>query len=98
MKLTLSKDATRFLRQERAYLERFNPRAADVVIRQLRRAFRLLADHPMAGAEYSLLSGRRRFVSGDYVVDYRIGPKGITVSHIRHGRQPAPELEKDEDS
>lgn len=97
MKLTLSKNAIRFIRQERAYLERFNPHAAEAVVKQLQRAFRLLAEYPMAGEEYTVLPGRRRFVSGDYVVDYRIGPKGITVSHIRHGRQMAPELEKDGD-
>lgn len=97
MKLTLSKNAIRFIRQERAYLERFNPHAADMVVKQLRRSFRLLADYPMAGVEESILPGRRRFVSGDYVIDYRVGRQGIMVSHIRHGRQMTPELEKDED-
>ncbi len=97
MRFTLSKNAIRFIRQERAYLERFNPHAAEAVVKQLQRAFRLLAEYPMAGEEYTVLPGRRRFVSGDYVVDYRIGPRTITVSHIRHGRQMAPELEKDQD-
>ncbi|MGF9562580.1 type II toxin-antitoxin system RelE/ParE family toxin [Neorhizobium sp. JUb45] len=97
MKLRLSKNAIRFIRQEHAYLERFNPHAAEAVVLQLQKAFRLLADHPMAGVEESILPGRRHFVSGDYVISYRIGPKGLTVSYIRHGRQIAPDLEKDED-
>ena len=97
MKLTLSKNAIGFIRQERTYLERFNPHAAEAVVKQLQRAFQLLTQYPMAGEEYTLLPGRRRFVSGDYVIDYRIGRQVLTVSHIRHGRQMAPELEKDGD-
>ncbi|CLR14543.1 Uncharacterised protein [Mycobacterium tuberculosis] len=44
-----------------------------------------------------MLVGRRRFVSGDYVIHYRIEGTTIAVSHIHHGRQIVPELGKDPD-
>jgi len=97
MKVILSKDAGRFLRRERSYLEQFNPRAAMAVMRQLRAALRLLGEFPRAGGDLEALGGRRRFVSGDYIIHYRVGKSAIYVSHIRHGRQEPLELEKDSD-
>jgi len=44
-----------------------------------------------------MLEGRRRFVSGDYVIDYRISGGFLEVSHIRHGRQLPPDLDAGED-
>lgn len=96
MKIKLSSSAGEFLRRERNYLEHFNPRAASAVLRQLRAALRLLEDYPQAGGPHPALDGRRRFVSGDYVIDYRIRGGRLEVSHIRHGRQLPPDLEADD--
>jgi plasmid stabilization system protein ParE len=96
MRIELSKNAAAFLRQERLYLEQFNPRAAANVLLQLRKALRFLADYPKAGSPYNPLDGRRRYVSGDYVIDYRIDAMRIAVSHIRHGRQLSPDLPRDD--
>jgi plasmid stabilization system protein ParE len=98
MRIKLSKDAGIFLKSEQRYLEQFNPRAADTVLRQLRAALRLLADYPQAGSPHPALEGRRRFVSGDYVIDYRIAGRLLEVSHIRHGRQLPPDLDRDDDT
>lgn len=98
MRVKLSKDAGLFLKSEQRYLEHFNPRAAEAVLRQLRAALRLLAEYPQAGNPYDLLQGRRRFVSGDYVIDYRIRGKFLEVSHIRHGRQMPPDLDAEGDA
>jgi plasmid stabilization system protein ParE len=96
-KIVLSKDAGDYLRQEHVYLARFNPRAADRVVRELWSAFRMLAGHPQAGVAVSQLDGRRRYVSGAYIITYRVEPNAIQISYIRHGRQLPPELEKDDD-
>lgn len=95
MKVILSKKAGRFLRQERAYLEQFNPRAAMAVMRQLRASLRLLGEFPRAGGDLQALEGRRRLVSGAYIIHYRVEKSAVYVSHIRHGRQEPLELEKD---
>ncbi|WJH39408.1 type II toxin-antitoxin system RelE/ParE family toxin [Aliirhizobium terrae] len=97
MRVRLSKNAGLFLKSERDYLEHFNPRAAEAVLRQLRAALRLLKDYPQAGSPHAALDGRRRFVSGDYVIDYRIRGSMLEVSHIRHGRQLPPDPDDDKD-
>lgn len=97
MRIKLSKDASLFLRSEQRYLEQFNPRAAENVLRQLRASLRLLAEYPQAGNPNATLEGRRRLVSGDYVIDYQVTGRVVEVSHIRHGRQLPPAMEKDAD-
>jgi plasmid stabilization system protein ParE len=97
MRVKLSKNAGLFLKREHNYIQHFNPRAADAVLRQLRAALRLLKDYPQAGSPHAALDGRRRFVSGDYVIDYRIRGPVLEVSHIRHGRQLPPDPDADED-
>ena len=67
------------------------------MLRQLRASLRLLIEYPEAGRPHGALDGRRRFVSGDYVIDYRIVGRLVEVSHIRHGRQLPPALEEDVD-
>lgn len=96
MRIKLSKNASQFLRDEHRYLSQFNPRAADNVLRQLRAALRIISEYPQAGRGDGPLDGRRRYVSGDYVIDYRVTARLVEVSHIRHGRQ-LPPLEKDPD-
>src|SRR4051812_5980272 len=98
MRIKLSRDAGLFLRAEQRYLEQFNPRAAHAVLRQLRSSLRFLGEQPRAGSVHPVLQGRRRFVSGDYVIDYRIDGATVWISHIRHGRQLPPELENETES
>jgi plasmid stabilization system protein ParE len=97
MKLVLSRNATEFLRHEKTYLDEVNPHAADAAIRGLRKALRFLRDQPRAGSPHPSLAGRRRFVAGPYVIDYRIDAQELHISHIRHGRQDQPEFEADDD-
>jgi plasmid stabilization system protein ParE len=96
-KIVLSKEAGDYLRQERLYLARFNARTADTTIRLLWSAFRMLAGLPQAGSVVSHLPGRRNYVAGAYIITYRVEPDAILISHIRHGRQQAPDLDRDDD-
>ncbi|MBO9097823.1 MULTISPECIES: type II toxin-antitoxin system RelE/ParE family toxin [unclassified Rhizobium] len=95
-KIILSANAGDYLRCEKAYLASFNPRAADTAMRQLHSAFRLLAGYPQAGLADTKLPGRRIYVAGNYIIAYRVEPDAIKISYIRHGRQQAPDLDKDE--
>jgi plasmid stabilization system protein ParE len=95
-KIVLSKEAGDYLRHERLYVARFNPRASDNMVRQLWSAFRMLAGYPQAGAVVPHLPGRRSYVAGAYIINYRVEPNAILISHIRHGRQLAPDLEPDD--
>jgi plasmid stabilization system protein ParE len=97
MKLVLSRNAAAFLRHEKSYLERFNPRAADTAISGLWSAMRFLLEQPRAGHPHPTLAGRRRFVTGAYLIDYRIMGETLRISQIRHGRQDPMELEADDD-
>jgi plasmid stabilization system protein ParE len=98
MKIIVSKDAARYLRHERAYLARFDRRAAETAMRQVQAAIRLLATYPNAGTETSALAGRRRFVTGPYIIDYRVTETTVMIAAIHHGRQQEPEVELDGDS
>lgn len=75
--IVLSKDAGDYLRHERLYLARFNPRAADATVRNLWSAFRMLAGYPQAGSIVSHLPGRRNYVAGAYIITYRVEPDAI---------------------
>ncbi|TWF57009.1 type II toxin-antitoxin system RelE/ParE family toxin [Neorhizobium alkalisoli] len=97
MRIRLSKNAGKFLKNEQRYLEHFNPRAAENVMRQLWKSLHHLAEYPQAGSDDPALPGRRHFVSGDYHIRYRVDGRFLAVSHIHHGRQLPPDLEKDED-
>ena len=96
MRIILSKNVRQFLRRERDYLESQNPRAAVITLQRLRESLRTIGDYPGLGAPLPL-PGRRRFVSGDYVIDYRVDAKSILISHMRHGRQLDPDLSRDDD-
>ncbi|WP_165214284.1 type II toxin-antitoxin system RelE/ParE family toxin [Affinirhizobium pseudoryzae] len=94
MRVILSRNAAAYIRRECAYLEEFNPRAARRVAEQFQKAIRLLAQYPEIGEPLSL-PGRRRFVSGVYVIDYVREKSRLVISHIRHGKQAEPDLAKD---
>lgn len=96
MKVFLSNEATDYIRSEHAYLETYNPRAANDVIKNLRAAFRRIAAYPQIGSAVPVLPGRRHYVVGAYIISYRIEGDAIQILHIRHGRQQDPELERDD--
>jgi plasmid stabilization system protein ParE len=64
---------------------------------QIRRATRLIGEHPHVGVVVAPVEGVRRFVSSPYHLDYVIGPNEIFVVSILHARQGPADLEKDHD-
>ncbi|MGN7291827.1 type II toxin-antitoxin system RelE/ParE family toxin [Rhizobium sp. SAFR-030] len=96
MRVILAKNVAQFIKREASYLDSFNPRAAARVVESLQAAFRLLGEHPKIGKPLSL-PGRRRFVSGVYVIDYSLERTRVVISHIRHGQQVDPMLSRDRD-
>lgn len=52
-----------------------------------------LAEHPYAGAEDSMLGGRRRVVLRPYLIIYRVvSPEFVRVVRIVHGARDLPAL------
>lgn len=86
-KVRISTRAAAFIRSERAYLARFNKRAAAGVSRQLRQAAKTLSDYPNVGTPVMARGDVRRFVTPPYVLDYEIHPTELVILLIHHGRQ-----------
>lgn len=98
MKVVVADQVKRYLISEKTYLKRQSARAHLVFTRRFRDAALLLAAYPMAGAERSLpVSGIRRLVVDDYVLDYEIVGNEVRILHMRHGRQRDPFLAVDAD-
>jgi plasmid stabilization system protein ParE len=98
MKIVVADQVKRYLISEKNYLKRQSARAHLAFARRFRDAARLLSAYPMAGAERPLpISGIRRLVVDDYVLDYEIVGNEIRILHMRHGRQSDPFLTVDED-
>jgi plasmid stabilization system protein ParE len=97
MKLVISQEAMRYLERERAYLAQFSRRATIAFSDQIKRASRLIADHPHVGTVVAPVEGIRRFVSAPYHLDYVIRPNYVLIVSIMHARQGPADLEKDED-
>jgi plasmid stabilization system protein ParE len=87
-----------FLRHERSYLQRHSTTGWKKLSDRLRRVQKLLAEFPHIGAEKPLpVSGLRRLLMGDYVLDYEIRDAEVHVLSMRHGRQNDPDLEIEPD-
>ncbi|CDZ38934.1 type II toxin-antitoxin system RelE/ParE family toxin [Neorhizobium sp. BETTINA12A] len=97
MKVFLSEEAIRYVQRERAYLAQFSRRASIAFSEQVKRAARLIADHPRVGTAVAPVEGIRRFVSAPYHLDYVIEADRILIVSIMHARQGPADLEKDED-
>jgi plasmid stabilization system protein ParE len=93
-KVRISTRAAAFIRTEKAYLARFNRRAAVNIARQFRHVARTLSDYPNVGTPVVAQGDVRRFVAPPYIIEYEIHPTELVILIIRHGRQ-APDLEKD---
>jgi plasmid stabilization system protein ParE len=97
--IRLSATARRYVRQETAYLRQHSTAAARNFRQQLQSLQHRLADFPNIGSQSAGLpiTGLRRLVMGNYVVDYQIRGDVIDILTIRHGRQKEQPLPLDDD-
>ncbi len=97
-KVVLSQKARSYLLSESRYLRERNPAAAMRFVERLREARHSLARFETIGFERDAppVPGVRRFLVGDYVLDYFVGAF-IEIVAIRHGRQAEPESPRDDD-
>ncbi len=65
----------------------------------LKRLKRNLVQFPLMGhaSDELPVQGVFRFVMGDYLVDYQVGPSSIEILAIRHGRQRPPGMPLEDD-
>jgi plasmid stabilization system protein ParE len=97
MKVRFSQEAVRYVERERAYLAQFGRRTAVAFSDQIKKAARLIGDHPHVGVVVAPAKDVRRFVSAPYHLDYMIESDCIMIVSILHARQGPADLEKDED-
>lgn len=71
-KLRISDEASAYLRAERAYIARFDKRAASAMILQLRQVMEMPRRFPQAGKALDVPQGVRRFSAPPYVIDYEV--------------------------
>jgi len=77
-------------REDMIHLRRYSRRefgaaAADWLVDDLKRVFRLLKDHPLAGSECSeIAAGLRLFPTRGHRIFYRVGPEAIEVVRVLH--------------
>ncbi|WP_172973613.1 type II toxin-antitoxin system RelE/ParE family toxin [Pseudorhizobium flavum] len=86
------------VRRTRAGLSR-SVRAQDRVAfsEQIKKAARLLGEHPRVGVVVAPADGVRRFVTAPYHLDYILQEDHIVIVSILHARQGPADLEKDAD-
>ncbi len=96
MKLRIHDGAAAYLKAERAYLARFDKRAASVMIQQVRQAMEMLQRFPHAGQLLNAARGVRRFSVPPYVIDYEVVDGILGVLIIRHARQHDPDIVSDQ--
>ena len=96
-KLRISDEASAYLRAERAYLARFDKRAASTMILQLRQAMEMLRRFPLAGKALDVPQGVRRFSVPPYVIDYEVMDGILGILIVRHARQHEPDIATDAD-
>jgi plasmid stabilization system protein ParE len=98
MRVVISARVQDFLRHEKSYLQRHSTTAWKKLSDRLRQTRKLLAEFPHIGAEKPLpIPGLRRFVMGEYVLDYEIYEAEVHILNMRHGRQQDPGLEVEQD-
>jgi toxin ParE1/3/4 len=78
-----------------AYIAEDNPAAADKLIGEFDRAFRLLADHPKMGRERpELLPGIRSLPVGNYAIFFvEEQAEGVKIVRVLHGARNLESLE-----
>jgi toxin ParE1/3/4 len=86
LRVVLSRTALRELREIRAYIHQFNPRAADRIAKRLIEACDGLGDTPHIGRPIRL--ARRELASvWPYLIRYRVTDDAVIILRIRHGRR-----------
>lgn len=96
-KLRISDEASAYLRAERAYLARFDKRAASAMILQIRHVTEMLRRFPLAGKALDVPQGVRRFSAPPYLIDYEVVDGILGILIIRHARQSEPDIVADTD-
>jgi plasmid stabilization system protein ParE len=94
-KLRISDEASAYLRAERAYIARFDKRAASAMILQLRQVMEMLRRFPQAGKALDVPQGVRRFSAPPYVIDYEVVDGVLGILIVRHARQNDPDIAAD---
>lgn len=97
MQVRFSQEAIRYVERERHYLAQFGRRTAVAFSDQIKKAARLIGDHPHVGVVVAPADDVRRFVSAPYNLDYVIQLDRITIVSVLHGRQGPADLDKDDD-
>ncbi len=89
MKVKFSGQARAYVRQEAAYLKRHSRQAAQDFRNRIAEARENLASFPDIGRDIQRLpvEGARRFIAGNYVLDYEIIGGELVILSIRHGQQ-----------
>jgi len=88
MAYRLTAPARRDVHEIWSYIADDNEPAADRLIDNLIRRFRLLGENPAAGrVRDELRQGYRSFPVGEYLIFYRIGAPGVQIMRILHGRR-----------
>jgi plasmid stabilization system protein ParE len=94
-KLRISDEASAYLRAERAYLARFDKRAASAMILQIRQAMEMLRRFPLAGKVMDVPQGVRRFSAPPYIIDCEVVDEILGILIVRHARQHDPDIAAD---
>ncbi len=97
MKVRFSQEAIRYVERERHYLAQFGRRTAVAFSDQIKKAARLIGDHPHVGVAVAPADNVRRFVSAPYHLDYVVQVDRIMIISVMHGRQGPADLEKDDE-
>ncbi|MGF9692903.1 type II toxin-antitoxin system RelE/ParE family toxin [Rhizobium sp. 0TCS1.26] len=97
MRVRFSDEAQRQVLKEKQYLEAHSRWASLDFSAKIKRASRLLASHPEAGAVVGPVEQVRRYVLAPYHIHYVVRRTGIVIISVWHGRQLRQELESDLD-
>jgi plasmid stabilization system protein ParE len=90
VQVTWSPDALATLELVRAYVDQFNPAAADRLTRRLQQACDSLSGFPNRGRRTG--RGTHELPSvPPYIIEYDVGETGVSILAIRHGRQRPPD-------
>jgi toxin ParE1/3/4 len=84
----LTRRARRDIAELWEYIARDSEQNADDFLSELIQRFSMLGQNPRAGRQRDdIRPGIRGFPFGDYEILYRIGPPGVRISDVVHGRR-----------
>lgn len=89
----LTAEARRDVQRIWAHIAEDNTTAANRVVETLTRKFQFLGRNPNAGKlREDVRGGYRSAPVYEYVIFYRIGPPGVRIVRVIHGRRDLPRL------